>query len=458
MRIWTNTMGLKSSAKPSKLEAWLDSDIARTTQACVKCGKCVPSCTIYRIHKDETTSPRGFLDLIALVKQESLELNTSLKHIFESCFLCTTCVQVCPFHLPIDNMIEKVRVLSARKHGIAWHKKLYFYLLKHPRLMDFIFSLCSVSAPCAFKQVGDKIHWRFQALAPKSLAKRALFPFARTSFLRTHQGTIPPKSPLENMPAKSVGIFIGCLGNYNYPSVGKSLLTILDKLNISAHIPKQFCCGAPAFFTGDIDTALYLAQKNVNLLTETAMHTEAILVPEATCISMLKKDYQHVFESIPDPKARQEWLEKWRKVADKLQFASSFLTHNSALLEVLKTYPKNPLTLTYHDPCHAKKVLGVYKEPRALLGANFSLSEMAESDRCCGFGGVSMQSDHYTLSVQAGLPKAQDIANTRAQVVSAECSACRVQLNNALHQIDAPTRFLHPLELIAQVLQTPKTC
>ncbi|WP_104750095.1 (Fe-S)-binding protein [Helicobacter cynogastricus] len=456
MRIWKNTVEIKNLVKPFRLEAWLDEDITRTTQACVKCAKCVPSCTIYRIHKDETTSPRGFLDLIALVKQESLELDTSLKRIFESCFLCTTCVQVCPFHLPIDRMIEKARVLSAHQHGITWHKKLYFALLKRPRLMDLVFSFCAVSAPCIFKRVGDKMQWRFQALAPKILAKRALFPFVRTSFLRTHQGVISPKAPLEGMCAHSVGIFIGCLGNYNYPNIGKSLLSILDKLNISAHIPKQFCCGAPAFFTGDMDTALFLAKKNVSLLE--GVPTEKILVPEATCISMLKKDYCHVFESMDDPIERTEWLKRWEKVADKLEFASTYLHDQTPLLKILQNYPQHSTTLTYHDPCHAKKVLGVYKEPRALLQTNFSLTEMAESDRCCGFGGVSMQSDHYPLSVQAGLPKAQDIAHTRAQVVSAECSACRVQLNNALHQIDAPTQFLHPLELIAQVLQTPKTC
>ncbi|WP_414735821.1 (Fe-S)-binding protein [Helicobacter heilmannii] len=429
----------------------INASIQEVTQKCVKCAKCVPSCTIYRVHKDESTSPRGFLDLIAQVKQESLELDKSLKKIFESCFLCTTCVQTCPFHLPIDSMIEKIRLESAHKHGIALHKRVYFYLLRHPRLMDIVFRLCYALAPCAFKQEGDKLKWRFKGSF--SWQKRAFFPFVAKSFLQTYQGTIAPKAPLEpKEPLRKVGLFIGCLGNYNYPQVGKSLLALLDKLNFSVAIPKQVCCGAPAYFTGDFTTAWFLAKQNIQSLATLATEVEAILVPEATCISMLKKDYQHLIESLKDSQERVLWTEKFEKVQVKLQMASHFLATQTPLSKYLESKAQNPISVTYHDPCHAKKVLGIYKEPRSLLKINYQILEMQESDRCCGFGGVTMQSEHYKLSLKAGAPKALDIVGTKAQVVSAECSACRMQLNNILEQIHAPVQFLHPLELLEKSL------
>ena len=48
-----------------------------------------------------------------------------------------------------------------------------------------------------------------------------------------------------------------------------------------------------------------------------------------------------------------------------------------------------PVDITYHDPCHLKKSLGVSAEPRALINAHpgYRLKEMSESDRCCGLGG-----------------------------------------------------------------------
>ncbi|GAA7817997.1 hypothetical protein HpCOL199_07030 [Helicobacter pylori] len=47
------------------------------------------------------------------------------------------------------------------------------------------------------------------------------------------------------------------LEQLHYQQVGESLLYILEKLNIQAIIPKQECCSAPAYFTGEKDTTLF---------------------------------------------------------------------------------------------------------------------------------------------------------------------------------------------------------
>lgn len=102
-------------------------NVNEISNACVKCGKCIPVCTIHEINRDESTSPRGFLDLISAYKNQELELDENLKKTFESCFLCTNCVEVCPSHLRVDSAIEKVRFDIAQKFGIAWYKKLAFF-------------------------------------------------------------------------------------------------------------------------------------------------------------------------------------------------------------------------------------------------------------------------------------------------------------------------------------------
>ena len=97
---------------------------------CVKCGKCKPSCTIFKISGDEVRSPRGFLDLIGAYNRGEMKLDKNAKSIFESCFLCTNCVEACPASLPVDEMIENVRFDLAQKYGISWYKRLFFYLLR----------------------------------------------------------------------------------------------------------------------------------------------------------------------------------------------------------------------------------------------------------------------------------------------------------------------------------------
>ncbi|MEK6659406.1 MAG: (Fe-S)-binding protein, partial [Campylobacterota bacterium] len=100
-----------------------------TTDECIKCGKCIPVCTIHNVNADEVTSPRGFLDLLGAYQRGNLELDLNAKAIFESCFLCTACVEVCPKSLPTDMVIEQVRADIGKKFGIAWYKKAFFLLL-----------------------------------------------------------------------------------------------------------------------------------------------------------------------------------------------------------------------------------------------------------------------------------------------------------------------------------------
>ena len=132
--------------------------------------------------------------------------------------------------------------------------------------------------------------------------------------------------------------------------------------------------------------------------------------------------------------------------------ATKYFYDNTNLAQNLASKGKSILCVTYHDPCHARKMQGVFKEPRALLGANFKLVELSEVNACCGFGGVSMQTNHFDKALKVGIKKARDIKASGAQIVSAECSACRMQISNALEQEKAGVLFKNPLELIASAL------
>ena len=63
-----------------------------------------------------------------------------------------------------------------------------------------------------------------------------------------------------------------------------------------------------------------------------------------------------------------------------------------------------------------------------------------------------MQTEKYELARAAGLPKAAMIKQTKAQIVSAECSACRMQITNSLHLSNVDVKFQNPIELIAKAL------
>jgi glycolate oxidase iron-sulfur subunit len=416
---------------------------AETSDECIKCGMCIPVCTIHNVNADEVTSPRGFIDLLGAYQQGNLELDKNAKDIFESCFLCTNCVDICPKSLPVDMIIEQVRADIADKFGIAWFKKGFFYLLRHRFMMDVLFKLGYVFQTCGFKIKAEQNSMEPRFKMPIIKKDRMLPSMGKTSFLNANPENI------DNGGKRKVAIFIGCLANYNYTEIGTGLLSILEALGIDAFIPKkQLCCGAPAYFTGDFSTVDYTAKKNIAYFETFIDDVEAIIIPEATCSAMIKIDYEHFFHDQP------EWLERAKKLKGKIFMATEWLEKQTHLEHLLASKGRSDLTVTYHDPCHARKMQGIHNEPRTLIKQNYVLTEMSDPNACCGFGGVTMQTEKYHFAKAAGVPKAAMIKATGAKVVSAECSACRMQINDSLYQAEnEETIFKNPIELIAEALK-----
>jgi glycolate oxidase iron-sulfur subunit len=226
---------------------------------------------------------------------------------------------------------------------------------------------------------------------------------------------------------------------------------ILGKLDIEVFIPKkQLCCGAPAYFTGDTKSVEYLIRKNVDYFETFMDEYDAMIIPEATCSAMIKHDWEvfcHNHEM-------SELIPRIQKLLPKIHMATAWLHDNTDLKELLATKGKKlDDIVTYHDPCHARKVQGIYQEPRNLLAPNYPMVEMSDPNRCCGFGGVTMQTEKFHFAELAGKPKAAMIDETKAKYVAAECSACRVQLSEAMSASGVETIFKNPLELIAEALK-----
>ena len=424
----------------SKLENIFNFD--ETADDCVKCGKCIPVCTIHNINPDEVNSPRGFLDLLGAYKRGNLELDKNAKDIFESCFLCVACVEACPKSIPTDMVIDQVRSDIAQKFGIAWYKKTFFLLLRHRWLNDLAFKLGWTFQTCGFKIKSDIDSMKSRFNLPMLKTDRLLPSLTKTSFLNSHEENI------DNGGKRKVAIFIGCLANYNYKNIGDSLLEILETLEIDAFLAKsQKCCSAPAYFTGDFDTVDSNAKFNIEYFESFSRDVEAIIIPEATCSAMLKVDYEHYFHDQPD------WRARAKVVMRKVYMATEWLQHHTELESILATKKKDTKIVTYHDPCHAKKMQGIHEEPRNLVRQNYKIVEMSDPNLCCGFGGVTMQSEKYHFAKAAGVPKAAMIKKTGAEIVSAECSACRMQINNSMSNAGVETIFKNPIELIAEALR-----
>ncbi|TKX30702.1 (Fe-S)-binding protein [Campylobacter estrildidarum] len=423
-------------------------NLTNTSDLCVKCGKCIPSCTIYDIKRDEISSPRGFLDLIIAYKEGKLKLDREVQKTFDSCFLCTNCVEICPSKLSVDNAIEQMRSEIVKELGMPWYKRLILLLLKNRKFLDILAKFGYVFQSCAFKIQNNNFKQNLGIKAKFSIPfikkGRLLSSLNKKSFLNSNLDFI------DNGGKKTIGLFVGCLANYSYIETANSILKIAKELKINVDLmKKQACCGVAHFFSGDFKSVEVLAKKNIEYFEKKLEKLDAIIIPEATCSAMLKIDYERFFIMQNDT----EWAKRANNISSKVYITSEYFYKFTNLQEILKNKQSFDYEITYHDPCHAKKMQGVFKEPRELLKTNYHFVEMKDCDMCCGFGGVGMQIDYYKQALNVGFKKVNAIKKTKASFVSAECSACRVQISNALEQDSSKVIFVHPLELIAKALK-----
>jgi Fe-S oxidoreductase len=117
----------------------------------------------------------------------------------------------------------------------------------------------------------------------------------------------------------------------------------------------------------------------------------------------------------------------------------------------LKAYPKK---VTYHDPCHIGRHVGLYDAPRKIIGKipEIQFTEMEYNKaqaKCCG-GGGGVRSAYPELS--------QDIAENRlkeaafAEVLISTCPFCLNTLKFGNEELKQDTEIKDLLELVDNLL------
>lgn len=113
---------------------------------------------------------------------------------------------------------------------------------------------------------------------------------------------------------------------------------------------------------------------------------------------------------------------------------------------------RNPLPVTYHDPCNLGRKEGIVDEPRFVLKAvceDFrEMKPGREYNYCCGSsGGALLSEEHDSLRLAMGRLKADQIIKTGAKIVATACLNCHEQLNRIarMYSLDVEIVFVHEL-------------
>jgi L-lactate dehydrogenase complex protein LldE len=235
-----------------------------------------------------------------------------------------------------------------------------------------------------------------------------------------------------------VALFVTCLVDLYRPTVGFAAIRLLEQAGCEVEVPRaQTCCGQPAYNSGDRATARDLVRRLVDMLSG----YDYVVVPSGSCGGMLRHHMPALLDDDPNLRARAD------AIAERTYELVSFLTDVRGM-----TIPPGRHTggtITYHDSCSGLRELGVKQQPRALLQAmGATVTEMAEPEICCGFGGTFCVK-YPDISVRMATDKTRDIAATGASLVLAGDMGCLLNIAGRLQREGHRVQARHVAEVLA---------
>ncbi len=409
---------------------------------CISCGLCQAVCPLYAVTGREADVARGKLALLDGLMREMFDNPQGVWERLNRCLLCGSCAAGCPSGVSALEIFLKARAILAGYMGMSPGKRLLLRgMLAHPTLFDRITEWGARFQKVFTKEVDEVLGTSCARISSPLIGDRHFRPLAERPFHARRR----PQMRASKDSQTAVGLFVGCLIDKVFPEIAEDTLKVLEHHRIPVFLPgEQGCCGIPALSSGDMATFLRLVRFNLDRFEEGPF--DVLITSCATCASTIKKMWPVMTRS--DAALHARVLRMSEKTMDIDQFLVSRVGVRAA-----PAREEGGTCVTYHDPCHLKKSLGVWKEPRELIQADprIRLVEMPEADTCCGMGG-SFNLQYYELSARIGERKRDRILSTGCGIVATACPACMMQLSDMLSKGEAGIRVKHPIQLYAEYL------
>ncbi len=435
---------------------------AASTDPCVHCGFCLPTCASYRVLGTEMDSPRGRIHALKAIAAGELELDATTASHFDSCLGCFACVSACPSGVRYDELIEatrpKLNAPELRSPAQRAFRQLLLALLPYPQRLRA--ALTPLRAYAGTPLQGLLRRSGLLRSLPASLVamEQLLPPLAAEAFRDGH----PVVVPAQGERRARVGLVLGCVQRVFDPSVNRATLEVLSANGVEVVIPPaQGCCGAVTHHQGELAQTRELAGALIESFKAVVgpgrpagpEPLDAVLVAASGCGHTLKH-----YGDLLDSASGATFASQVRDVHEFLAglgLSESFRAGLRPLQHAdgQAATADHPVVVAYHDACHMLHGQGISAEPRALLRAipHLQLREATEAGVCCGSAGI------YNLvqpeeAAALGQIKAADLQGTGAELIASANIGCTLQLRRHLPQAPATNQpaptVIHPIELL----------
>ncbi len=379
--------------------------------------------------------------------------------VISECYQCKLCALRCPYVPPHEWLLDFPKLMLRA----AIQKKNSDPPPFHVRLADSVMSRTDLSGrfATAFSGLVNPVVTSKGGLIRKAMesvsgiaSQRLLPPYAKrrfsTWFKRDHvanrTATGNPGREKTDNPMRSVALFPTCFVEYMDPEIGKDLVGVLEHAGASCTLPSGTqCCGAPWLHSGHIEQFRQTAAKNIEALRESATNGAQVIVPQATCAYVMRKDYPELIDS-SDARVVAD------AVREPMEYLIGLRKGNSDLFDSL--FPPlqkegsadgadNDLSIVYHVSCHTQ-AQGVGLKARDLFGAlGFSVKLV---NKCAGIDGTwGYKSKNYALAKKVAQPMKRAIDDAAPREVCGDC-----HLANYAILEETGLRSVHPIQILAR--------
>jgi L-lactate dehydrogenase complex protein LldE len=243
--------------------------------------------------------------------------------------------------------------------------------------------------------------------------------------------------------AYKVALFIPCFVDQLLPQVGLDTATVLRRVGCQVRFPEdQTCCGQPAFNSGYWDESRPCAERFLRVFKG----SDYIVCPSGSCTTMVRVFYPELLASSP--------LRAEAKALGRRAFElSEFLVKVAGVTDVGAGFPHS---VTYHASCHGLRELNLRDEPLQLLRKvrGLKLVDMLRAEECCGFGGT-FATKFESISAAMGISKAESIAVTGAEFVTAIDPSCLMHVQGIMAKRGDKARAIHVASILASQERSP---
>lgn len=387
---------------PAYLDAEkLERELRRVGDVCHQCRRCLPLCPAFpKLFELVDASP----DEVAGVAMSGFDEVNAL------CFHCKLCYNHCPYTPPhewdIDfpALMRRHQTARARRDGVPFARKLTTQtdLLgrlgsRMPRLMNLA-NRNRLSRILMEKTLGIHRDWVQPSFHGETLAQ----------WFAKHRSEATGENG-------RVAFFTTCTVNYNDPVTGRCAVEALEHSDVQVEVCYERCCGLPSTDTGDVDSALRNAARNVEDLLPHVERGATIAVPGPSCSLMLKQEYPSLLRS-----------EAAQKVAAATQDLMEYFYHLARAKKMNRDFTRPLGRVAYHAPCHLRHQNIGFRARDLLRVAG---AEVTVVDACSGVDGTwGMQARFHEASLRVAASLLERIESVQPDHIATDCPLAALRI------------------------------